>query len=183
MVTGLTKTLRFSVLLLMWGLGLNAMAQDIRLGYVNTTKVMQKAPQANAARKMLKDEFAPRDEKIVAMQNELKAQEEELAKNSAILSDSVRSSKERKIISLKRDIKRAKDEFNEDLNIRRNEELARLQKLVYDAIVSLAREQNYDLIVGDSVLYASKRIDVTKNVLDKLQQEFDSQAGGAAGAR
>jgi outer membrane protein len=158
-------------------------AHELRLGYVNTTKVMNKAPQAQVARKMLKSEFAPRDEKIVAMQNKLKEQEEELAKNSAILSDTVRSSKERKIISLKRDIKRAKDEFNEDLNIRRNEELARLQKLVYDAIVSLAKEQNYDLIVGDSVLFASKRIDVTKQVLDRLQQEYDSQTGSGAKAR
>ncbi len=162
---------------------MNLHAQDLQVGYVNTTKVMNKAPQAQAARKKLKDEFAPRDEKIVAMQNELKNQEEELAKNSAILSDTVRSSKERKIISLKRDIKRAKEEFNEDLNIRRNEELARLQKLVYDAIVSLAKEQHYDLIVGDSVLFASKRIDITKKVLDRLQQEYDSQAGSGTKAR
>jgi outer membrane protein len=167
----------------MMGVGLNLHAQDLQVGYVNTTKVMNKAPQAQAARKKLKNEFAPRDEKIVAMQNELKNQEEELAKNSAILSDTVRSSKERKIISLKRDIKRAKEEFNEDLNIRRNEELARLQKLVYDAIVSLAKEQHYDLIVGDSVLFASKRIDVTKKVLDRLQQEYDSQAGSGTKAR
>ena len=153
-------------------------AQDIQLGFVNTTQIMNEAPQADAARERLKNEFKSRDEKIVALQNDLKALEEEINKNSPIMSNDIRNKNERKIVSLKRDIKRAKEEFNEDLNIRRNEELAKLQKQVYETIVAVAKEKNYDVILGDSVLFASKRVDLTGQVIEKLKQDFN-QASAA----
>lgn len=151
-------------------------AQEVRLGFVNTAQIMNEVPQADAARERLKNEFKSRDEKIVALQNELKTLEEEMYKNSAIMTDTVRSEKDLKIISLKRDIKRAKEEFNEDLNIRRNEELTKLQKQVYDTIVAVAKEKNYDVILGDSVLFASKRVDLTSQVIRRLKQEFEQAA-------
>lgn len=151
-------------------------AQDIQLGFVNTAQIMNEAPQANAARERLKNEFKSRDEKIVALQNDLKALEDEINKNSAIMSENVRNTNERKVVSLKRDIKRAKEEFNEDLNIRRNEELAKLQKQVYETIVAVAKEKNYDVILGDSVLFASKRVELTGQVIEKLKQEFNQTA-------
>lgn len=137
---------------------------------------MNEVPQADAARERLKNEFKSRDEKIVALQNDLKSLEDEINKNSAIMSENVRNTNERKVVSLKRDIKRAKEEFNEDLNIRRNEELAKLQKQVYETIVSVAKEKNYDVILGDSVLFASKRVDLTGQVIDKLKQEYNQTA-------
>ena len=151
-------------------------AQDIRLAFVNTTRLRNEAPQAEAARERLKNEFKSRDEKIVSLQNELKTLEDEINKNATVMSESVRRKSERDIISLKRDIKRAKEEFNEDLNIRRNEELTNLQKKVYETIVALAKEKNYDVIFGDSVLYASERVDLTNQVLAKLKYEFDQSA-------
>ena len=144
-------------------------AGESKLGFVNTARILKEAPQAETARKKLEFEFAPRDKKIVAMQKKLKALEDQLAKDAGVMSDAARKKLERQIISDKRDIKRSREEFTEDLNIRRNEELNKLQKLVYDTIVALANEQKYDLILGDSVLFASKRIDVTDQVLGKLK--------------
>lgn len=154
-------------------------AQDIRLGFVNTAQIMNEAPQAAAARERLKKEFKSRDEKIVALQNDLKSLEEEMYKNSPIMNDNLRNQNEHKVVSLKRDIKRAKEEFNEDLNIRRNEELTKLQKQVYETIVAVAKEKNYDVILGDSVLFASKRVDLTGQVIQKLKQEFDQSAASS----
>ena len=146
-------------------------AEAPKLGFVNTARILKEAPQADKARKKLEFEFAPRDKKIVAMQKKLKTLEDQLAKDAAVMSESARKKLERQIISDKRDIKRSKEEFTEDLNIRRNEELNKLQKLVYDTIVALAKEQKYDLILGDSVLFASKRIDVTDQVLTRLKNK------------
>lgn len=77
---------------------------------------------------------------------------------------------ERQIVAKKRDVKRSREEFTEDLNIRRNEELNKLQKLIYDTIQGLAVDLGFDVILGDSVLYASKRIDVTEQVLARLKK-------------
>ena len=170
----LVQSLGLLGLLLVTGMPSLSLAQETRLAFVNTQRVMDKAPQAQAARELLKNEFAPRDKKIVAMQKELKKLEEELARNAAVLSESMRTRQERKITSLKRDIKRARDEFLEDLNLRRNEELGKLQKLISDAIVAVAREAGYDIILGDTVLYASERVDITDKVLDRLRQQGGS---------
>lgn len=93
------------------------------------------------------------------------------------MSDSERNKLEREIRSLKRDLKRSRDEFREDLNIRRNEELAKLQKLVVETIRAIAQEGGFDLVVTDGVLYASDRIDITAMVLEKLKKDSATTAG------
>ena len=144
---------------------------EIKIGVVNTARVLKEAPQAELARKKLESEFAPRDLKIVDMQKKIRQLEENLAKNASIMSEAKRKSLEREIISEKRDVKRNKEEFTEDLNIRRNEELNKLQKLVYDTIVNLAKELDYDIILSESVLFANKRVDLTEQVLQRLKKD------------
>lgn len=146
------------------------LAADIKIGFVDTTRVLKEAPQADLARQKLENEFAPRDKKIVAMQNELKTLDERLDRDAALMSPDTRNKLERELISLKRDIKRAREEFTEDFNIRRNEELSRLQKLIFEITVKLAEEDEYDVILTDSVLYTSKRVDVTESVLARLRE-------------
>ena len=145
------------------------MAADMNVGFVDTSRALKQAPQAELARKKLESEFAPRDKQVVEMRKQLKSMEDELAKDASVMSELVRKKKERAIISQKRDIKRAREEFNEDLNIRRNEELTKLQKLVYEVIVTLAKDENYDVILGDNVMFASKRVDITDKVLERLK--------------
>ena len=147
------------------------LAADGKIGFVNATRIMNEIPQADQIRKNIKDEFAPRDNKIVKMQAELKKLEEKLAKSADIMTAASRTTSEKKVFTLKRDIKRAREEFTEDLNIRRNEELGKLQKLVYQAIISFAKQNDYDMILGDTVLYSSRRVDVTDNVIARLKQE------------
>ena len=144
-------------------------AADTRIGIVNTAMLLKEAPQAEAARKKLESEFAPRDVKIVELQNQIKKMEESLSKDAAIMSETARKLKERDIVSKKRDVKRSREEFTEDFNFRRNEEVGKLQKLVSDTILSLAKEKQYDIILNESVIYASQQVDITANVLEKLR--------------
>lgn len=159
-------------------------AAEVKLGFVNTAKVLEDAPQAEVARHKLENEFAPRDKMLVKAQTKLKKLEDKLARNGAVMSDDKRRELERDILSQKRDIKRSQDEFREDFNIRRNEELSKLQRQVLQAIATLAKEQHYDMILGDnSVLYASERVDVTQKVLDVLRKErkaASDKSGGSA---
>ncbi|MDH5181192.1 MAG: OmpH family outer membrane protein [Gammaproteobacteria bacterium] len=147
------------------------LAEEIKIGFVSMARLLKEAPQAEAARKKLENEFAPRDTKIVAMQKNLKKIEEKLGKDATVMSDAVRKKLERQIVAEKRDIKRSREEFTEDLNIRRNEELNKLQKLIYDSINGFAEDENFDIILGDSILYTSKRVDVTERVLARLKKK------------
>lgn len=158
----------FVVALLM--LPMNAIAET-KIGFVNAARVLEEAPQAEKARKLLEKEFAPRDKDIVAMKKELKTLEDKLSRDSAVMSESKQRKMEREVLSQKREIKRKTEEFREDLNIRRNESFEKLRKRVFEVIVSIAEKKKFDLIVSDGVVYASGRIDITKEVIDQLKKE------------
>lgn len=144
---------------------------EVKVGFVNTVKLMEEAPQAKAAISKMEAEFAPREKELVALQRDIKQAEDKLSRDAAVMSDADRSKTERDLVSRKRELKRAQDEFREDLNIRRNEELSKLQRRLYDAIVDLAKAENYDLIVSEGVVFASTRIDITDAVLTRLKQQ------------
>jgi len=161
-----------AVLLACMSMGPSLEAAEIKVGFVNVARLLEKAPQAEKAKKELEREFAPRDKKLVAEQKEIKSLEEKLNKDAAVMSDSEREKLDKDILSRKRDAKRLQDEFREDFNLRRNEELTQLQKEIFEAIQSLAKEEGFDLLLTDGVVFASDTVDVTSKVEKKLEASF-----------
>jgi outer membrane protein len=159
-----------------------AIAEDLKVGYIDTNKVLKDAPQADLARKKLEDEFNPRDQEIVKLQQKLKELKERQERDAKLMSQEENIKLERKIVSLKRDIKRAKEEFNEDFNLRRNEELAKLHKLISKTTVQVAEDLKYDVILSDNVLYISKRVDITEIVIKQLRELQNGQDRPASAA-
>ena len=145
-------------------------AEDYKLGAVNALRVLEQSPQAEKARQAIEKEFSPRDKELVAKQKQLKALEDKLAKDSAIMSDSERSKLERDIINQKRDLKRDQDEFREDFNFRRNEEFAKIQKDILNAIQKVAKDNNYDVVLSDGVIYASPKVDISDMIIEYLKK-------------
>jgi len=150
--------------------------ESLKIGMVRIPVLLKKSPQSKLARDKIEAEFAPRESKIIAKQEKAKALNERVSKDADVMSKAERKKIERQIINLNRDIKRAKEEFTEDLNIRRNEEVRKLQRIILEAVKSVAKEQNYDLILDESVVYFSPRVNLTKQVLKKLQSEIKSGA-------
>lgn len=146
-----------------------AMAENYKIGVVNAVKILESAPQAEQAKKRLENEFAARDRKLVAAQKAVKQKEEKLAKDGAIMSESERVKLEREAVAGRRELKRDQDEFRDDLNFRRNEEFGKIQKDIVQAIQKIAKDQKYDLIVGEGVIFASSKVDITDAVIKQLK--------------
>ncbi len=144
-------------------------AEQLKIGAVNAIRVLEQSPQADAAKKKIEKEFAPRDRELVSEQKKIKDMEDRLAKDGAIMSDSERRNLERDIISNKRDLKRNQDEFREDLNFRRNEEFGKIQKDIVESIGEVAKESGYDIILGEGVIFASPKADISNMVIEKLK--------------
>lgn len=143
---------------------------ETKIGFVNMAEIMEKSPQAEAARKALEKEFSSRDKKLTGVRDEILKLEETLKQDGAIMSDSRRAQLEKEILNKKREYNRQQDELREDFNIRRNEELGKLQKNVHDVIVEIAKSEKYDLLVTQPILFASNRIDLTERVLQELHK-------------
>jgi outer membrane protein len=146
----------------------NAGYAELKIGFVNIPAVLEKAPQAEKAKKRLEEKFSPRDKQLVAQQKEIQSLEEKLSRDASVMSDTERSNLEKDILNKKRDAKRSQQEFSEDFNASRNEELGKLQRRIVEAIREIAKDQKFDLLLTDGVIYASEQIDVTAQVQQKL---------------
>ena len=160
----LTKTIFFTGLMLVSSISM----AELKIGFVNVAKVLESAPQAASAKKRLEKEFSPRDKLLVSQQKEIKRMEEKMNRDAAVMGPSERSKMEVDIRNKIREIKRSQEEFQEDFNRRRNEELAKLQRRVFEAIKALAKEEKFDLLLTDGVIYASDKINVTSKIEEKL---------------
>jgi outer membrane protein len=141
---------------------------DLKIGFVNIPAVLEKAPQAEKAKKRLEQKFSPRDKQLVAQGKEIQSMEEKLTKNASVMSDSEKAKLENDIQNKKRDAKRSQQEFSEDFNASRNEELGKLQRRIVEAVRGIAKDEDYDLLLTDGVIYAKDQFDITAQVQKKL---------------
>ncbi len=157
-------------------LSAQAAIAEVKVGFVNVAKVLELAPQAEAARNRIEREFAPKDRELLQQQKDVRGLEDRLVKNAAVLSEAERQRQEAEIRASKRDLRRAQDEFREDLNLRRSQELSKLQQKVTEVIQTLAKAENYDLIVSDGVIFAGQRVDITDMILERLRADFKNSS-------
>ena len=168
---------RIGLLGLMLAHGLPAHAEEFKVGFVNVAIVLDQAPQAAQARARIEREFAPRDREILSQQQQIRTLEDKLVKNAAVLSGSERERQEAELRQLKRDLRRSQEEFREDLNLRRSQELSALQRMVTEVIQDMARGEKYDLIMTDGVVFAGDKVNITKRVIERLKSEFKESDG------
>jgi outer membrane protein len=157
--------------LLAFGAGAASAATPVKIGFVNSKIILEKAPQAVAANKRLEKEFSSRKSALESKAREIQALEKKLAKDGVAMSESRRADLEHKILKKKRDLERAQDAFREDYTLRLNEELAKLQREVTRVIKEIAEQEKYDLILAENhVVFAGKRIDITDKILKRLSK-------------
>jgi len=148
----------------------NVSYADLKIGFVNIPAVLEKAPQAEKAKKRLEQKFSPRDKQLVAQQKEIQGMEEKLTRDASVMSDSEKANLEKDIMNKKRDAKRSQQEFSEDFNASRNEELGKLQRRIVEAVRAIASDEKYDLLLTDGVIYAKPEFDITAQVQQKLSK-------------
>ncbi len=171
---------RWSALLLVsLLLSVSVSAQETKVGFVNLPRLLQQSPQASQIRQQLQDEFSPRERQILAEQQTLRGLAERLERDGALMGEQERRSLERDLSQGGRDLKRRQDEYQEDFNLRLNEELTNLQRTLIEQVQAHARAGNYDLVVGEpGILYFSEAIDITDAVLAALEATFQASNSG-----
>ena len=152
------------------------LAQDLKIGVVNVPVLMDRAPQAKVAMDALQEEFAPRQREILAKQKEYEELGAKVQRDVAVMGETERRNAENDLRNLQREVTRLQNEFREDLNLRRNEELGNLQRSLLQEVQTYAKSTEFDLVVGDGVLYASDAVNITENVLRAMEANF--QASG-----
>jgi outer membrane protein len=152
---------------------------EIKIGYVDFQKLMAEAPQVKSTMQALQNEFGPRQRELVAMQNDLKAKDEKLAKEGAIMAEADRAKAEKTLRDQQREFSRKGGEFQDDLSTRKNEELGKVQRYLLEEIRTYSSAQGFDLVLGEGVFYNKPQLDITAQVLEVLKSKPATIPGGA----
>ena len=142
-------------------------AAELKIGFLDAERINRESAPAERASKKLEQEFAPRAAKLQQMEKQLKDMQAQLEKEAVTMSDSDRRKREQDLATQSREFQRLQREYREDLNLRRNEELAALFERANKVIRQIAESEKYDLILQEAV-YRSPRIDITEKVLKAL---------------
>jgi outer membrane protein len=145
----------------------SAQAAEIKIGFVNTERVFREAAPARRAQQKLEREFAARNSELSTLEKKGRDLQSELERDNMTLTEQARREKERQLADISREFQRKQREIREDLNLRRNEELAAVQERATRVINQIAGEEHFDLIVQEAV-FASSRIDITDKVIRAL---------------
>ena len=151
-------------------IGSTTAAADLKIGFVNTERVFRDAVPAVRAQKKIEQEFAKRDQEMQKMAEQVRKLQESLEKNAVTMPETERRNKEREFSDLNKDFQRKQREFREDLNQRRNEELAAVLERANRTIKAIAEAEKFDIIFQEAV-YASPRIDITDKVIKALEDK------------
>ncbi|MFI4902083.1 MAG: OmpH family outer membrane protein [Burkholderiales bacterium] len=145
-----------------------AQAADYKIGFVNGERLLREAAPAKRAQAKLEKEFASRQADLQKLEKQVQTLQQSLDRDGATMAETDRRNKERDLANMTRDLQRSQREFREDLNLRKNEELASMQERANKVIQQIAVDEKFDLIVQEPVIYASPRIDITDRVIKAL---------------
>lgn len=152
----------------------NVMANELKVGYVDTQRLFRDAPIAVKAQKRLDAEFSKRNQDLQKQAKTIQSLQEALEKEAVTLAEKDRLAKERELGEQTRDFQRKQREFREDLSVRQNEEMAALLERAKRAVRQIAEAEKYDLVVQDAV-YFSQRLDITDKVVKALGENAPSK--------
>ena len=143
------------------------LAQDFKMGLVNTERIFRESAIAKQAQAKLEQEFSKREKELVDAGNALKSASERFEREAPTQSESQRNARQKQLVEQDRDFQRKRREFQEDVNARKNEEQQILQDRAQRAVKQVAESEKYDVILQDAV-YVNPKHDITEKVIKAL---------------
>ena len=164
--------MRISKLILFFLCSLTAITAqaELKAAYINSVLLLQKAPQAQAATNALQQEFQGREQALRDLAQKVQDEEAKLQKDAAIMSDEQKKKKENEILEMKRKIRFDAQSLNEDVELRRKQEIDKLRTTISGVIKQYAEAKGYDLIFTEGVAFAADQVDITDEVLEELKK-------------
>jgi len=147
---------------------------EVSVAYVNATRVLQEAPQVARIKERIRDEFSARDQRLVEMQRQIRVLEERLTRSEGLTSEQ-QQRLQNDINARKLKFKHARDELEQDKQLRFSEEEERFSRIMHEVIAQVAQDRKLDLVIQSGAIWVSPRIDITQTVLERLRAMMDKK--------
>ena len=148
-------------------------AQPLKLGYINIDHLVSSSPQFIQANQVVIKAFQPQEKQLLALSKRIQLSADTFNKNSKTLTQVERRTEIKKIANLERQLKQQAQTLKKQLKLKNEQELSKIQDLINRVIKQVAKDQNFDLILYQEVAYASKKINITPIISQKLRLLFE----------
>ena len=148
-------------------------AQPLKIGYINIDHLVSSSPQFIQANQVVIKAFQPQERQLLALSKQIQLSADTFNKNSKTLTQSERKIEIKKIANLEYQLKQQAQTLKKQLKLKNEQELSKIQDLINRVIKQVAKDQNFDLILYQEVAYASKKINITPIISQKLRLLFE----------
>lgn len=147
-----------------------AFADGEKIGVVDLQKIMQTSSQMKTIQEKLEKEFKPRRDKLVAMEEGLKADMEKFKRDSTVMSQTQKKDLEKKIVATQQQFEREGQQYQQELSTAHNEAMEEFYSKIRAAIAKVAENEKYDLVLQkDAAPFSSEKLDVTAKVIQEIK--------------
>ncbi|MDH3343220.1 MAG: OmpH family outer membrane protein [Gammaproteobacteria bacterium] len=150
----------------------NAMAADLKIGFVSVQQLLTQAPQVEAVNTAMIERFGGKKQELQDLEAEIKTMQENYKRNELVMTEDKLAELKDKLIAKVQIFKQKEGTLAQEVKVMRDQELAVLQKSVRDIINDIAKKDGYDLILSEGVVHASEQIDITEKILEEMKKAF-----------
>jgi outer membrane protein len=149
----------------------SAYAADIKIGVIDTQRIMIESKAGMATRSLFSKEVQENNNRLQAKQKEVQAMQEELNIKGKEMIPTVLVEKQEKYSDAYKELTRMKNDMTQDLETRDNELSQKILKAVGEIVVDYSQKEKFTLILEkSSVITYDSAVDIT----DKIIQLYDA---------
>ena len=166
------KNIALSALLFLFASANVMAASSPKIGFVSVEKILTDAPQVEAVNASMLERFGGRKTELQEMEKEIKDMQENYKRNELVMTEDKLNELKNNIIAKIQEFKQKEALLQQEVATVRNQELAVLQQSVSSIINDIAKDEKYDLILSEGVVYAAEKLDITDKVLERMKKAF-----------
>jgi outer membrane protein len=164
-------------------------ANSNKIAVVRVLEAITACAEGKQANAEIQSRFAPRTAEIDGINKQIEDLQKKAQAGANTLSEEEKSRMQRQGELLSRKLQRTQDDVQDEFNAAKADVLDRLGKKMLDVVNRFATENGYGVVIDASnqqamtVLYASKQVDITDEVVKLYDQQFPVRAGAAPATR
>jgi outer membrane protein len=161
----------------------SATTSQSKVGVMNMQAAIANTAEGKKIIADLQVKYAPRQQELQRLQQEIQAIQDQLTKQVATLSDDEQARLNRDAEEKQKLLKRSAEDAQNDFNRDRDEAVGKMQQKMAKVINDYAHESGYTLVLDDvqiPVYYASKDIELTAEIIKRYDAAYPVEGAGAS---
>ena len=162
--------MRVLVIFLLSALCLSANAESIKIGFIDTERIIANLTQYKKSVDKISRDFEPKKQELLDLFKHielLRSNIESTKKTSSRESIEIELSK---LKDLEESFKKETEFWQDSMNTKKIKLLNKIETLVNSAINDFAKEEGYDLILYKDVVFVSNKVNITQQIIEKIEK-------------